>query len=397
MTTSLQEAVSPFGFPIVVDEDGIAEIGLLGRHVPRATGGTLALVRQKALRDIALGKASGRWRIGQPDPVALVPGDVPMLRALAVSNRLRMLTETLGLLERAERLPVVNLEHQENFRASRHMLDIWVNDALRLQEAVPFFVPAGTAVALMESEAPDVEVFAHLRLPFPAVLVIFSAELMFSSADLLTKEAGLVMPDRVTELVGRGTSNTLLNEIVQRGGAVTGAVFFSGPDGIGLADEVLWVLSGEPEASNPLDRPRDFFAGSLITATLAPAIANLAAAVAWASWIEPDAGLDLPDDPQSREWNRAINRGQFRRAEPRGAAAGVHILDLKRTTQNTSTSDEPSSGTAKLTGHLRRGHWKRVRVGPRDGWHYEGRWIAPVIVNPDNFDSEALRIYRMPV
>lgn len=46
--------------------------------------------------------------------------------------------------------------------------------------------------------------------------------------------------------------------------------------------------------------------------------------------------------------------------------------------------------------HLRRRHWRRVRVGPRDDWHLEGRWIAPTLVNTNATTELAEVLYRLP-
>jgi hypothetical protein len=38
----------------------------------------------------------------------------------------------------------------------------------------------------------------------------------------------------------------------------------------------------------------------------------------------------------------------------------------------------------------------RLRVGPRDDWHYEVRWIAPTLVRGDQPSTERLVVRRLP-
>jgi len=45
---------------------------------------------------------------------------------------------------------------------------------------------------------------------------------------------------------------------------------------------------------------------------------------------------------------------------------------------------------------MRRAHWRRARVGPRRDWHYEGRWIAPTLVNADALTEMPTVLYRLP-
>lgn len=46
--------------------------------------------------------------------------------------------------------------------------------------------------------------------------------------------------------------------------------------------------------------------------------------------------------------------------------------------------------------HSRRGHWRRQRVGPRDNWRYEVRWIPPAWVGADH-ELPSDHIYVVPL
>ena len=48
-----------------------------------------------------------------------------------------------------------------------------------------------------------------------------------------------------------------------------------------------------------------------------------------------------------------------------------------------------------MPAHLRRGHWRRVRVGPRSDWHYEMRWIPPTMINPYARRKDSVTVYRL--
>jgi hypothetical protein len=63
---------------------------------------------------------------------------------------------------------------------------------------------------------------------------------------------------------------------------------------------------------------------------------------------------------------------------------GVHVIDLQRSLASGQPSAQPGGEAfgqrASPRPHDRRGHSRRVRIGPRDAWHYELRWIPPVRV-----------------
>ncbi len=173
--------------------------------------------------------------------------------------------------------------------------------------------------------------------------------------------------------------------------AVVGVVLTAGFDGE-LADLVMFLLA-EPQA------PKTRFhvvEGCLSHSRLAPLLQNLAAAVTWGAWQAPAGGLEVPEDPATPGFRDVVRRGVFRRLEPRGVVGGVRVLDAPRMLQGSPTSREDAVGSSPAT-HLRRAHWQRYRVGPRDDWRYEARWIPPVVVNPTQGPSRRVTVYRLPV
>lgn len=119
------------------------------------------------------------------------------------------------------------------------------------------------------------------------------------------------------------------------------------------------------------------------TATMAPILHTVAAAIAWGGWQPPAPAPDLPADPTSRQWRTAAKRNAFRVRERRGDMIGVHVIDLQRSldyAHNPQPGAEALGQRASPRPHDRRGHSRRVRIGPRDAWHYQQRWIPPVRV-----------------
>jgi hypothetical protein len=166
----------------------------------------------------------------------------------------------------------------------------------------------------------------------------------------------------------------------------------AGPGGVGVEDLAAWftVTPGAVKLG-----PRRVDIGFLSSANLRGLALNLAAATAWGHWHPPEAPLELPDDPASSEFRHAVRRGRFRRREPGGAAAGVRVLDVGR--MHTPAPQAGSGTHSSPVTHLRRGHWRRQRIGPRDGWRYEPRWIPPVVVNPGGEEGSQVTVYRLPV
>jgi hypothetical protein len=154
----------------------------------------------------------------------------------------------------------------------------------------------------------------------------------------------------------------------------------------------MW-LTAQPENEQ---RTRSIVYGWLSRSMLRHVAINLAAAVAWGHWSVPDLGGRLGDDPAAPDFRETVKKGWFRRHEPGGAAVGVRVLDVRRTVRE--RSDDHGGTHASPTAHLRRRHWQRYRVGPRDDWHYERRLIEPIVVNAGQrrFD-EPLTVYRLPL
>lgn len=357
--------------------------------------------------DARLTALSGRWDIGREDPGSFIPGDVPALRYLAANPSIEYARRILTGPWDEEAVRAL-----ANDRALRLL-----SEAAMVYAATPYFLPTSTATAIMDtSPMTEAELASELRLPFPAVAVYFGADLEFDPA-MLAWSPGLDDPDRTTAYralsiaAGLGdpgeTVGDLTRAVRDLGGWLTGVVLFAGPGGLGLDDLVLWIVATPPPpeavGTAALDRLRGIIHGARSASTLAPLVANLAAAVTWGAWTEPRPP-PKPLPPGQRDAARLIRKtGAMRRAERRGALAGVHVLDLDRTLapgRARAARDHGPTGTdrARPRPHPRRGHWRRSRVGPRDGWWYVRHWIPGRVVALDGARHAAgVSVYRLPL
>ncbi len=335
-------------------------------------------------RDERLRQASGRWVPGRPDPQEFVPGDVAAIRVGAGKPILirGWQTDTGGGMHR------FMFELRDLRQHPMKTLDL-----VDLTCAVPYFIPTTAAIGVLASHPPDQDLLRRLRLPFDRVRVVFGADL---ELDPRTHRWPSDYPHRQLP------RHSIARQVIDRGGFVSGMVLLADQAGR-LRDDLLWIVAANPDPTLPwpanLDRVRGVLRGWRSASTLAPLVTNIAAAVAWGAWQPPAAPLPLPD-PESRQWRKAVKRGVFRRREPPGDAVGVHVLDLGRTPTQTRHIPDPGETTTASRNspipHLRGGHFRRVRVGPRNDWNYDVRWIAPTLVRGDQPAGERLVIRRLP-
>ncbi len=204
----------------------------------------------------------------------------------------------------------------------------------------------------------------RLTLPHPRIAVYFGRPPELR-ADLYDWPEAW---DVLTDLEGKPAGRTAIGDLRAVGGALEGVVLTEAPGG-GLADEALWLVSANPDPSRPgpsaLDRFRATVWGRLSSARLSHVAYNLAATVSWAEWREPAGPLQLPQEPGTREWRKSVRRGEFRRREPRGDAAGVRVLDVARTPVADRVARLHTDEVARSSPstHLRRAHWRTQPVG----------------------------------
>lgn len=373
--------MNPLGIPETLDrwQQLAGRLRAIVRVDDRHTN--LAYLREAIKRDLRIAEATGRWQLTPdgPEPTVYLPGDVLALRSLAAIWDIR--DADLG---------------DGQGTVGRLLLD-----------ATPYFVPGPVALGLLQSYAPDEATLAGLHLPYDSVAVYFGASIASPTLELVP--AALVdewMAD-VEALPTEGFGlRVLLGDMpfVQAGIAVADyeydpaeqparvrieALLLLAEEG-SLRDEIAWLVAAETP-TRVRERPvRALVPGLRSCCGWADPVHSLAAAVAWADWTaEPP--LRLPG--LLRRDLRQLRRGPMRRAEQAGALANVRVIDARPV--KSAEAAEPGGGHASPVAHLRRGHWRRVRVGPKRDWRYQGRWIAPTIVNPDHGSLRPV-VYRLP-
>ena len=260
---------------------------------------------------------------------------------------------------------------------------------LLLTEAVPFFIPAGIAGALMSSEPPDATLSPSIRLPFPSILVFFDA-----------------IPLGEIELDGELIDVITGEPTTTVGSALVGVSLYAGDDGAGIAGAVEWLVT------KPI---RDVHGVALVPglwrhSAQPGVVSNLASLCRWARWAPPPpTPAQVEGEEGSRPWRRSLSRSAVRKAITRGAVAGVNVVDLGALRAPSDGSADATPSTRSVRAHWRRGYWNSVRVATRDtdgrivgyrlgelgvDWHYEGRWIHPVLTR--GTASSLVTVYTVP-
>lgn len=378
---------SPIGTPLI-DPAGTSDAAVkvtMRRPVARALPAR-ALVRDqinsavdqlevRRERDHAIMRAVGAAERRTQPWSRLRPDAVVELRTLLVDG---------ALFSGARLLEVANASGEMG--AELRAVEV-LGRALLLGDAVPFFLPASVAAALMTSEPPDDELISSIRLPFPSVFVFFDA----------VRLGDLELDGDLSDIEGAPVDLS--------GASLVGMVLYAGPDGVGLDPVVEWVVT------YPI---RDVHGVVVLSgvwgASAHPGVvANVSALCTWGDWTAPPAPpRQLEGEAGSREWRRSLARSAVRKALARGAIAGVHVIELASLSRQAEQQGSTGERRAVRSSHWRRGYWTSVRVATRDAdgvivgdrlgvrdldWHYEGRWIHPVLVR--GASSEAVTIYTI--
>ncbi|WP_238840794.1 hypothetical protein [Prescottella equi] len=274
--------------------------------------------------------------------------------------------------------------------------------AIATQCAVPFWLPPGHTMNYADSEPLSADDLADIRLPFPQVFLALADPLRLDPVAGASPELDVSwswLTRTVSDMLGRGQGRGLASMlsagtqgfttdrvnlaalIEHRGARIEGVVLLADAAGR-LDDEFAWCLTVPAKSGGVLGRWT--LPASLARTEFRDQIVNLAAVTAWGDWHSPAAVTT-----QAREHvDGAVNE------EPRvGEVPPVHVLNVKATSRSESGSDA-GSGTP-VAPHIRRGHWRRQRYGPKRSLEKRVR-IAPVLVNAARGDIGP-RVYRLPV
>ena len=265
---------------------------------------------------------------------------------------------------------------------------------LRVYDAPLYWIPGSSAAACLTSEPPDPELLARIELPFPSVLVGFAEPVAITDVE-----------DDGEYLVVGGQRR---ERTVEGAGRFIEAVWLtSGPGGRGLGPVVVWFLqygTGVEGASTAAS------VGMWSRSAFPAVVPNLAALLCWERWEEPPAVPDAVGEEGSREWRKSLKHSAVKRAAQRGVLHGVRVLSVPSPLKLPEVGVGTSSGRRLPIEHWRRGHWTSVRVVTRDAqgriigrsdgekdvdWHYEGRWVRPVLVNRGGPPDRGAKVYRL--
>jgi hypothetical protein len=359
--TSLDDWLELIGLAVGASATGDAEAGETAGQV---------------VRRIQMAEATGRWRIssvnGYRQPRRYVPGDVVALQALVA----------LGVMAEAD-------EGHTSIRTEQ------VGVARLALASQAYWLPAGVEAALLSSEPPGKDDLATLRLPHQASAVWFAQPARVSEGPGLAPSLDSVLAEALQrgvqthfETLWEGVE--LVNRVARDPEAeIEGVVLLADEDGR-PRDEVAWVVRVAPEP--PARWQRGIVLGRRSAAGWHGVLELLSAIVGWGDWRPPPAIRDWAEEP-SRSQLRQLRFGATKRAEEQGALAGVRVLDAHR--RRPAAVGEGVPHASPVT-HLRRGHWRRQPVGPRDAGGRELRFIAPIVVNPGGRTDEVVRVYRLP-
>jgi hypothetical protein len=270
--------------------------------------------------------------------------------------------------------------------------------------ATPCYVDPDVAVSLLGTVLPDDVDFDDINLPFPVSLLYFGHP--------------LEIPKEVLDW-NDGLGNVMGDRTVSENGWLAGMILLADDDGK-PRDEFAWIIMFDNEvehADNPMYestaplRPNQKvylrttlrWASREACESLGWLRDNVVAGLAWAPWTDSDPTTELDGlDPDSREFRRTLKRGGVQRRLAKQGAESLRMLDIAAASAPTppKVSDdddtiEPSSPGRSVSPHFRRGHVRRVRIGPRDSWEYSHRWIAPTVVQGTAAGAGSETVYRL--
>jgi hypothetical protein len=441
---------SPLGLPLNTapppDEPGSrGDDGGLPLALLRFARTWTALEYDRAVLD-----AGGRW----PDRLApmpsVMPGDAVALRAAGVEQQISRWDcwseEMNASTAFAAREPMAD-----------QAFDMHLSAAL-LAQAVPFFLPQSVAAGVAGSLPPSNDVLAALQLPHPVCLLALGAPMLLqprsehwpkhllpdlaawndavrdedaslaqlrdhdrpaAGQTVLTRSGAAAAASSGQEVArspvlrrGRTASCADVVSVTRmpllaalwRFGALVDGVVLLAADGGGVRDECLWLVRVPDPDDATRSIGRAVVHGQVRDCAFRDQVANLATALAVSDWHVPGSGGDaaLPADPRSPAFRKAVRKPSFPEQEAAGAAGGVRVLTLPTPPdddeeQPEPEQDVPGDGSGRpLRTHLRRGHWKRVRVGPRTDWSYRSVLILPTVVNAAAQNWRGVAVYRVP-
>jgi hypothetical protein len=271
--------------------------------------------------------------------------------------------------------------------------EVWAGGAgMLVYDSELFWLPDPVGAECVTSEVPDTELVSRIRLPFASILVGLARPVPASALRESDRDAWrlAMAPDGRRAALGEEPH-------------LSAVWLAAGDDGFGVAPVVIWfVETGGGVSAVPGVWQRSAYSG---------AIANLGAVLTWENWVEPRQSDEALGDPGTKERRKALKRSAVRKALARGALHRIRVLTVPgpNVRPGGNVSDEVPAARRSPIRHWRRGHWTKVRVAVRSAsgrvvgstsgekdveWHYEGRWIRPVFVNPKGESDPGVKVYK---
>ena len=277
-----------------------------------------------------------------------------------------------------------------------------------LHSAKLYYVPPAATVPLVSSEPPDDEVMGALRLPGRRITVWFGhivevmkdLVLVPEEFDARFEDREQYRPEWLKMKDPTSGAEALLRAVRANEAVGLFGVTLFADESYRLLPHAAWYVATDGDAGTRWGVARGYWPRS----TLADVVKNVAASVGWAAWDTPPLGRKGVSE---EEWKKADGKERshlerssaFKRSLASGALAGVRILNVGSVSKRgASGGPGPAGGSGRLSPapHFRRGHWRSVRVGPRNDWHYEARWFPPTQVEPHGPFRAGEVVYRLP-
>lgn len=317
-------------------------------------------------RDKAIAAVTGRRTLGGP----LRPSGIPYLRTMLVDRSIDMVT-------------------------AGGEVTIDAACAAQILLAQPLYLGPRLCAALADSDAPDDDVINTLRLPHHSQFIVpdlGSQAVSHRLGPYAVQVPADPTPEKMWWLTATAT-------------ACVAVVLFTDDDGHIANDAILAMESvAHIDHMDPDALPHEILEAatsdqlSVMWATYTTnwrgtmyctRIARWAGAVA----VGDPHGYDTPTEDWPTGPERKVRRtSAFKKGAQRGRYTRVRVIELAPGPEQRHDHGDATGRT--VSPHFRRGHWRRQRIGHRDDWWYEPRWISPTYVTGGGgSDDPALQVW----
>lgn len=243
-----------------------------------------------------------------------------------------------------------------------------------VREAALVYVPAPEAHDLFAAEALPRHWLRDVRLPFPMTTLCFSS--LFEIPTTWTRS----LPDGPCPPAV--SSYRQWFSAFSAGGALLAVTLVAEEDGtLSELAVVHAAVLDQGQCTHAVNLP-----ARLGATHLEGIVRPLAGWLSEPRFTESEPGVLVPSRTSLQRRNPSASR-----PEP---THGPSTIQLKA--KAPSKRRRSSSTGSVRSAHVRRGHWRRQRIGPRTDWHYEIRWVSPAWVAGGNHLEAPRHVYVLP-